>query len=458
MDDRFSALSEQLSYRILSLLNIDDLGRLMLVSRRCKSLCVSVPSLTIDNRNFIHNLISRQFFILLVDNFLVQRATSGTKTLQFTLVWSFIGSRCDQKKKRKKGDKAPDPEESLVIKWVSKAISDGAERVSINIVRQEGMPDFFPVFYSKSVKEITFCSYYNFDSGFPQNLSLGFPMLESLTLQSSRSLSIFIIGISDLHSLKSLYLYDFSGPRTISIPNPIMASFWISCSALQDFVWYGYPVKFRPYEQNWSHLKFAALYLTLPPGSEVGSFSKSGVEHLLPILESSAKFLRLHFETIEILFKLGHLTTQVDAVRNLAIDYCILTDEQVPIIVSFLKKISCLVTFYLTSSPTIDHGSCEDVKLNVAVPDEVYGFNVEYWGTRELMFIDQLKKATVEVHGEKGNGVELVKYMLKHAGDLEYLTVVCAPSLASGISERLSVFIKDAASTKFNFCLKPLTK
>ncbi|XP_022762290.1 uncharacterized protein LOC111308245 [Durio zibethinus] len=495
MDDRFSALSQQLAFHILSFLNIEDLGQLMLVSRRCKSLCVSVPCLTVDNRNYTHNLISRQRFNQFVDKFFVLRSNSGTKTPHFTLVWSFQGSRCDQKKKRKKIGNSADTEESLVAKWLSKVSLRGVERLSISLVPQEGSPNYFPRFVlcSKSLKDLKFCSN-NCVLKFTRSFSLRFPSgLESLTLQYARIPDKFFSdAISELYSLKSLYLYECVGLKGIYIQSASLkqlkiinekpvelchldviaselekifvtwypadfsrTSFQITCSGLQDFVWYGYPVNFYHSEGNWSDLQCAALYLTLPPGSEVGSFSRHDVQYVLPRLERSAKFLRLHAKTIEILFKLGHLTTQLDAVRNLAIDYCFLSDDQVPIIASFLKTISCLETFYLTSSPTVVQSCFKDGKLKAAMSPEGFGFSVEYWETQELRFIDELKKATVEVHREEGNDMELVKYLLKHARGLEYLTIVCAPSLASSIPGRLSSYTK--VSTKFNFCLRPQT-
>ncbi|XVF45466.1 hypothetical protein PTKIN_Ptkin02bG0208900 [Pterospermum kingtungense] len=482
MDDRFSALSEQLAYRILSFLEIEDLRQLMLVSRKCMSLCVSVPCLAVDNRNFTHNLISRQRFNQFVGNFLALRANSGTKSREVTFVWSFQGTRSDQKKKRKKGDRIPDPEEHLVAQWLKELSSGGAEKLSISMVRQEGWPNFFPchVLWSKSLKDLTFCSNGHVME-FPATFGKLYPLnIESLTLQSAQisvKFSSLAPAISQLHSLVSLSLYDCSGLKFICIESSSLkqlkiinekpvdlrslmviapklekfmltwypsdlgqTSFQINCSALQDFVWYGYPVPLHSPKGKQSHLQSAALYFTIPPGSD---FSKYNVKYLLPMLESSAKFLRLNFETIEIVFKPSHFTAQLDALRNLSIDYCVLTDEQIPMIASFLKKICCLETFYLTSA-----------NLKVAAPHQGFRFNVEYWENQELKFIDNLRKAAVEVQGVEGNDMELVKYMLKNARGLEYLTIVCAPSLVSDIEESLTAYMNEAF-TKFNFCLKP---
>ncbi|XVF45323.1 hypothetical protein PTKIN_Ptkin02bG0196600 [Pterospermum kingtungense] len=147
---------------------------------------------------------------------------------------------------------------------------------------------------------------------------------------------------------------------------------------------------------------------------------------------------------VQVLLKHGHLTTQLDALRNLAIEYRLLqfnrrasTDNCI-----ILKKLSCLKTLNLTSSPTMDYGS---------FPNEIYGFNVEYWETLELKFIYQLRKATIEVHGEKRNGMELLKYILKRARGLVYLTIVCAPSSASSILEYLRGFGSSFSTSPLGF-------
>ncbi|XVE69006.1 hypothetical protein DITRI_Ditri09bG0115200 [Diplodiscus trichospermus] len=132
----------------------------MFVSRKSKSLRASVPSLTVDNRKYTHNLISRQHFNQIVDKYLLLRSKSGTKMQHFTLVWYFQGSPLDQNKKRKKRENPGDTEESLVAKWLYKLSCGGAERFSISMVLQEGKPNNFPcsVLISNSVKDLTFCS------------------------------------------------------------------------------------------------------------------------------------------------------------------------------------------------------------------------------------------------------------------------------------------------------------
>ncbi|GMI88103.1 hypothetical protein HRI_002479600 [Hibiscus trionum] len=479
MDDRFSALSQQLAYHILSFLSIDDLGRLMPVSRRCKSLCVSVPSLTVDNTNYTNGRISRQRFNQFVGKFIDLRLRSGTKTQNLTLLWSFRGSLCDQKKKRKKWDDTLDPEELLFGTCLSELVSLGVERLSISLMPQEGKPCVFPFYILKheSLKDLAFCSN-NSVLIFISSTYFYCSKLQSLTLQSARiDEECFCDIISGLCYLESLYLYDCSGLVDIRIhssslkqlkivsekrvelcnlhvvarnlekifltwyPANVMNTFDIICSksVLQDFVWYGYPTNFF-HRRDWSHIQCAALYLTLPPGTEVGSTYEYNLLHILPVIGRSAKVLRLHAETIKILHRFGRLQS-LDEVRNLAIDYCFLTDDQVPIVAFFLKAISCLETFLLTSSRAIADGNGEDL-----------GFDVEFWEKQGLRFIDGLKKATVEVHREEGNDMELVKYLVKHAGDLEYLTIVCTPSLASGVSERLKSYMK--ASTKLEIVVR----
>ncbi|XVE63373.1 hypothetical protein DITRI_Ditri07aG0014900 [Diplodiscus trichospermus] len=194
--------NEQLAHHILSFLNIGDLGRLMLVSRRCNSLCVSVPCLTVDNRNHTHNLISRLRFNQLVDKFLALRANAGTKIRDLTLVCSF-----------------------QLHGGLRKVASCGAERLSLDMVCEEGGPCFFQaaVLWSGSVKDL-FCS-----NNCAVEFSHSFPIpfrsssgLESLTLQSADIHGEkFSDAMFELMSLKSLYLYDCngSGVKKLSIRN-----------------------------------------------------------------------------------------------------------------------------------------------------------------------------------------------------------------------------------------------
>lgn len=68
--------------------------------------------------------------------------------------------------------------------------------------------------------------------------------------------------------------------------------------------------------------------------------------------------------------------------------------------------------------------------------EELKGFNMEFWETQGLKFVPQLKTATIEVH--LGNGVELVKYLLKHGRALETLDIRCFPDKESRILEEIS--------------------
>ena len=54
---------------------------------------------------------------------------------------------------------------------------------------------------------------------------------------------------------------------------------------------------------------------------------------------------------------------------------------------------------------------------------------MKYWESQEMMFVNQLKEARVQIHNEKGNDLELAKYLLKHAKDLVKTIIICLPSM-----------------------------
>ncbi|GKV52625.1 hypothetical protein SLEP1_g59199 [Rubroshorea leprosula] len=76
------------------------------------------------------------------------------------------------------------------------------------------------------------------------------------------------------------------------------------------------------------------------------------------------------------------------------------------------------------------------------------GFNMEYWEAQGLKFVPQLQKATIEVHF--GNGVELVKYLLKHAAALETLNTLCFPGMESSILEQIKEYKSQPTTVLFS--------
>lgn len=79
-------------------------------------------------------------------------------------------------------------------------------------------------------------------------------------------------------------------------------------------------------------------------------------------------------------------------------------------------KVSVLLLFWTFS---IDF-------LVVFLPSQTSGFNMGYWKLQDRALFDQLKEFTMELW-EGSNGIELARYIMEHAQDLEKMVIVHLP-------------------------------
>ncbi|KAE8039419.1 hypothetical protein FH972_011831 [Carpinus fangiana] len=97
-DDRFSDLPDEVVYDILCLLKMRDHARLMVVSKRCRELCISNPNLDLNNIVKKSSLSCLNNF---VDRLINQRCGHGVKTERLHLCWSFEGSVDEDQERRR---------------------------------------------------------------------------------------------------------------------------------------------------------------------------------------------------------------------------------------------------------------------------------------------------------------------------------------------------------------------
>ncbi|XP_059439136.1 F-box/LRR-repeat protein At2g42720-like isoform X2 [Corylus avellana] len=108
-DFGFSDLSDEVFHRILNFIEMRDVARLSVVSKRCRELCISNPRLYLSN---ISSKSGGPRFNSYVDRFMALRCVHGVKTERFVLRWSFEGS-VDQ------------DEEYRVETWLQNAVNLG---------------------------------------------------------------------------------------------------------------------------------------------------------------------------------------------------------------------------------------------------------------------------------------------------------------------------------------------
>lgn len=78
-------------------------------------------------------------------------------------------------------------------------------------------------------------------------------------------------------------------------------------------------------------------------------------------------------------------------------------------------------------------------------------FKMEYWQSQNLMCIHQLKQAIVELF-DRENEIELIKYLLTNAQELEEMTIWYTSPVSSDFITELRKYKKP--STKLYLCSK----
>jgi hypothetical protein len=86
--DRISNLPVHIAHHILSFLMMKDIVRLSIVSKWWQELCISIPSLTIDGRQYGILNFSVFHFQNFLDRWMIQR--NRMKMVQFCVRWIFL--------------------------------------------------------------------------------------------------------------------------------------------------------------------------------------------------------------------------------------------------------------------------------------------------------------------------------------------------------------------------------
>ncbi|ONH96076.1 hypothetical protein PRUPE_7G105900 [Prunus persica] len=110
-------------------------------------------------------------------------------------------------------------------------------------------------------------------------------------------------------------------------------------------------------------------------------------------------------------------------------------DELVPAMVSLFRGMPNLCNMLINTKPPLD-----DPKSNTS------GFNTGYWKMQNLAFINQLKDVTIKLF-DGSNGVELVRYMLECAQNLEKMLIICLPQNLDDNMRRLDESKKISRAT-----------
>ncbi|GKV34773.1 hypothetical protein SLEP1_g43118 [Rubroshorea leprosula] len=417
--------------------------------------------------------------MLLVDNFLSIRQRTGTKVCQFNFTWKWLRQFFEEIETTEKGKRKRMHYDfelfSQVHQYFLKTVSCcGTESLNLSFISTELEPQrLHPLFFDLTcnLKELTVHTN-NCSLGICDTMLCTSPKLEKLTLLSSKlnDREIFFM-VYCLPSLKSLCLHSCTGLKKLALKSsslehlriinekvveleeivihcPLQTQFvmWypypdaspafrVVLSQLKEFVWHGFPLGYYFSLQS-IHLQNASVHLVLPTKRALWELSQASMDLLDAVIDQlkTTKSLTCHGNAIWL--RLLHFAATVLLVELSLLFICCH--------LCCFVFICCHLCNFDTTAPTVE----KFVEEFGSSMEGSTGFNMEFWETQGLKFVPQLKTATIEVH--LGNGVELVKYLLKHGRALETLDIQCFPGKESRILKEISGCLKKLA-------IKPLS-
>ncbi|XP_020425085.1 F-box/LRR-repeat protein At3g58900 [Prunus persica] len=470
--DGFSNLPDQVAHYILSFLTITDLARFGCASKRCRELYLSAPSLNFDGFSVANQstCMKRQRLFNCLDRFFFCRGDN--KIQSFRVRWfshvaedrvMYLSNTDEDTDYSKDSDITTCfcEEHFRVMSWVHNAVRCNVEELDLDISPGSEIAPKFPshVFLcasltslsvdvgctSLTVPSFTFSSNLKYleltnglvKDGFFKWISSCCKCIEDLVLQEVAANNITI----ESSSLKTFSFVNDDSFDVLNIScekleslimewiiqSPSKYSLNIFAPRLKYFSWKGNLMNHR----NLGNLEILqeAEILMKPKGDEF--------ENVFEVLcsLSRAKVLTLNEETIKALFRGGSMPPPLNNVCSLGLRIGNVVDELVPAMVSLFRGMPNLCNMLINTKPPLD-----DPKSNAS------GFNIGYWKMQNIAFINQLKDVTIKL-SDGSNGVELVRFMLERAQNLEKMLIICLPQNLGDNMRRLEESKKFSRAT-----------
>ncbi|TQE00188.1 hypothetical protein C1H46_014200 [Malus baccata] len=449
MTDRISDLPDGVAHHILSFLAITDLTRFGCVSKRCKQLYLSTPSLDIDVFSDAHMVSCFKQLLSSLDRFLwMHRGVN--KIQRFRIYWDdfrhddFLGL-----------DFLEDATFRLMT-WIHNAVTCNVEVLEVDIrmmIGRERRPLFpLSVFLCGSLKSLF--------------LNMGRILLKAPSLTSSSNLEYLELRCvcikdedffkwisSSCKCIKDLHLEYLDGINNVTIESSSLKSFSfvmvadsadgachidISGEKLEEICisWEPTPTGSRLLNIRAPNLKYLKWYGCLLMRQNLGELmclEKAELSLMPEVYDlnflsevlcsiSRVKVLTLNHETTMALFNGGLTAKLLGYVFHLCISIGSFGDILVPGMVSVFGGLHNFNTLEIKT----DHWSCD--------PECCSGFDMGYWGLQNLSFIHQLKEVTIELC-DGSNGIQFAKYILEHAQNLKKVKIVHSPWQCNDIAE-----------------------
>ncbi|CAN6586853.1 unnamed protein product [Malus baccata var. baccata] len=472
--NKFSGLPDGVAYRILSFLTIKDVTFFSIVSKRCRELYLSTPSLDFEFRttrtpsgeykSFREATCEVRLSLMnSLDRLLLQRGDN--KIEYFRLVWEnhyVVEEDSDDLR-----DEEPCfcvNERFRIMTWIHNAL-----RCNVEVLDVKSDVDYFedeP--YALFPSCVFLCATLT---------SLAVEMNHTMVKTPSVAFSSNLVDLKLLNVdiedegffkwiscsckfIKEIYLCDIS----------ITANIIIKSSSLEKF---GYVDggRFTPSHFNISGEKLEIININWMlnllkyklkdlcwRGSRVNQGNLGPLECLEkaviclePKADDSDKLIKhfyslrrverlvLNAATFKALFREGYTHAQFDRLFYLELNLRSFSDDIFPAVVSLLRGLHNLCTLYI---------SCFAVPSSMDPQPNLSGFDKEYWKLQNLDFIDQIKEVTIVLDGSS-NGIEFARYILENAKNLEQIHLQHLLDLPDDAIQKLNESYMSRAAVNF---------
>ncbi|KAM1433132.1 hypothetical protein ACFX1R_016458 [Malus domestica] len=488
-DDRFSGLPDEVVHRILSPLPYSDVIRVGSLSKRCRQVGSSIPTLNFSQfpSDSTDTFDKRLELLASLDNFFSRRQLANGKDkirLQtFDLEWEFPHHGFER--------------DTNIPNWRD----NEARRVCASIrnavdCRLENLSVFYGIWSSANAKRepVEFpCCAFNCGSLKSIDLEMFDTIIKARSIATCTVSNLVCLRLKEVtvedgdgfckwvssacRFLKELVLKDVARLQNITIESPSLKSFrlhlisgWsplyhlhISAEKLErvNIACNGRPLEIsapnlRYLRMQWRGTKMMNIrnpgefnrlekaeleVVNNQPGVEMETASHD--QFLLSSVVQSVKVLALHDRwTITTLSKEGCTAPPLHNVWCLRMStwsFDEFDNNLVPTVASLFKRLPNLNTLEIYVSHLF------------GIPE--HGFDSAYWQLQNLDFISQLKHVTLELEVSEGfndsNLIEFARYVLEHAQNLKKMAVICEPSQSRLISSIRSITSTSNASVVF---------
>ncbi|KAL6144529.1 hypothetical protein ACLB2K_055221 [Fragaria x ananassa] len=402
--DRFSELPPEVAHHIMAFLSMADVTRVSTLSKRCRGLHLSNPTLNFDSFPSKSTLTFDKRLELLdsLDRFLIQRGNNKLKYLSIDWAPEYhhgeteIESHCVLQKSR-------------ILGWIQHAIYCNVEELyvffatlvpALGDILLDDFIDFpFCVFVCESLRYLTLdmkCTKLEAPSFCTSPISnLVSLCLRNVTIEDDEGFCKWVSYCCRF--IKELGMKQVRGLENITIESSSLESFSIQCPSylhIDRLVISG--DKLEEIDINWE------------------CDSRKRNNSLLNISAPNLMYLKwrgnmLNHQHIGEMSSLEQVEIYLGAANDV--------NDLHSVCEQFLCSISS-VQVLLLDKQTV----------------EVSGFDREYWELEGLEFVSKLEEVTIELT-TGSNGFELASYMLEHARKLKMMFVIITPDQSSLVPE-----------------------